>query len=99
MITFAILTRMTAAFADNLKASHVLKINPLLMFLGLWLGGLFWGVAGVMLATPVLVALKVIAEHIDGGHAILEFLGPETARVATRKSAGKFVVARPINER
>jgi predicted PurR-regulated permease PerM len=53
-----------------------LEINPLLIFLGLWLGGLFWGVAGVLLATPVLVALKVIAKHSTGGNAVLEFLGP-----------------------
>jgi predicted PurR-regulated permease PerM len=68
-----------------------LKINPLLIFLGLWLGGLFWGVAGVMLATPVLVALKVIAEHISGGRAILEFLGPNTAPLTSKKSLEKFV--------
>jgi predicted PurR-regulated permease PerM len=53
-----------------------LEINPLLIFLGLWLGGLFWGVAGVLLATPVLVALKVIAKHSANGNAVLEFLGP-----------------------
>ncbi len=53
-----------------------LEINPLLLFLGLWLGGLFWGVAGVLLATPVLVALKVIAKHSRDGRAVLDFLGP-----------------------
>jgi hypothetical protein len=37
---------------------------------------LFWGIAGVLLATPVLVALKVIAENVPGGRAALEFLGP-----------------------
>jgi predicted PurR-regulated permease PerM len=37
--------------------------NPLLIFLGLWFGGMFWGIAGVVLATPILVALKVIAEN------------------------------------
>jgi len=34
-----------------------------LIFLGLWFGGMFWGIAGVVLATPILVALKVIAEN------------------------------------
>ncbi len=53
-----------------------LQINPLLIFLGLWLGGLFWGIAGVLLATPLLVALKVIAENVPRGRAVLEFLGP-----------------------
>ena len=44
-----------------------------------------------MLATPVLVALKVIAEHVSGGRAILEFLGPNSAAAVTKKSLEKFV--------
>ena len=40
-----------------------LQLNPMLVFLGLWFGGLFWGIAGIVLATPTLVALKVIAKH------------------------------------
>ena len=52
-----------------------LKLNPLLIFLGLWFGGLFWGIAGVMLATPALVTLKVIAENAISGKSVVEFLG------------------------
>jgi len=37
---------------------------------------LFWGVAGIILATPALVALKVIAEHTKSGKSVVEFLGP-----------------------
>jgi predicted PurR-regulated permease PerM len=44
-----------------------LELNPLLVFFGLWLGGLFWGIAGIVLATPALVALKVIAENATSG--------------------------------
>ena len=53
-----------------------LEVNPLLIFLGLWFGGLFWGVAGIVLATPTLVALKVIAENSLHGDGMLQFLGP-----------------------
>jgi predicted PurR-regulated permease PerM len=53
-----------------------LQLNPMLVFLALWFGGLFWGVAGIILATPTLVALKVIAENATGGQPVLEFLGP-----------------------
>ena len=44
--------------------------------LALWFGGLFWGIAGIILATPSLVALKVVAEHTKDGKAMMEFLGP-----------------------
>jgi predicted PurR-regulated permease PerM len=85
------ITTIEGQIIQPLFVGRRLKINPLLIFLGLWLGGLFWGVAGVMLATPVLVALKVIAEHVSGGRAILEFLGPNSAASVTKKSLEKFV--------
>lgn len=53
-----------------------LKLNPMLVFLGLWFGGFFWGIPGIILATPTLVALKVIAENARAGKSILEFLSP-----------------------
>ena len=53
-----------------------LDVNPLLIFLGLWFGGVFWGIAGVILATPILVALKVIAENAVHGESMMQFLGP-----------------------
>jgi predicted PurR-regulated permease PerM len=52
------------------------EVNPLLIFLGLWFGGIFWGIAGVILATPILVALKVIAENAIHGESMMQFLGP-----------------------
>jgi predicted PurR-regulated permease PerM len=54
-----------------------LQLNPMLVFLSLWFGGLFWGIAGIILATPTLVALKVIAKRSEGGKPLLDFLSPE----------------------
>lgn len=63
-----------------------MELNPLLIFLGLWFGGLYWGIAGIILATPTLVALKVIAESTKRGKPMMEFLGPnnQTAGRDTR---------------
>jgi len=65
-----------------------LEVNPLLVFLGLWFGGMFWGIAGVILATPILVALKVIAENAVDGQSMLQFLGPNESASPPR-SLGK----------
>jgi predicted PurR-regulated permease PerM len=89
--TYLAIATIEGQIIQPLFVGRRLKINPLLIFLGLWLGGLFWGIAGVMLATPVLVALKVIAEHMSGGRAVLEFLGPNTAASVTKKSLEKLV--------
>jgi predicted PurR-regulated permease PerM len=68
-----------------------LDVNPLLIFLGLWFGGVFWGIAGVILATPILLALKVIAENALDGESMMQFLGPNDPSPARfdklRKSA------------
>lgn len=71
-----------------------LQLNPMLVFLALWFGGFFWGIAGIILATPALVALKVVATHFANGTQLLDFLSPHnddknTAR--TQKSASARV--------
>jgi predicted PurR-regulated permease PerM len=37
-----------------------LNLNPIVVLLAVWLGGWLWGVAGVLLALPMLLAVKVI---------------------------------------
>ena len=55
---------------------HRLELSPVMVFLALWFGGWFWGVAGVVIAVPGLVTLKVVAEHSEHGRPLLEFLSP-----------------------
>lgn len=74
-----------------------LEVNPLLIFLGLWFGGVFWGIAGVILATPILVALKVIAENAHHGKSMLQFLGPNDP--ADESASGFKRLVRPIKGR
>ena len=52
------------------------KLSPIIVFLSLWFGGWFWGVAGIVLAIPSLVALKVAAEHREHGAPLVAFLSP-----------------------
>ncbi|MDP9011788.1 MAG: AI-2E family transporter [Pseudomonadota bacterium] len=73
-----------------------LDVNPLLIFLALWFGGLFWGIPGVILATPALVALKVVAENAISGKAVLEFLGPNDQRPESNRGLGRLF--RPVRE-
>jgi predicted PurR-regulated permease PerM len=37
-----------------------LNLNPIVVLLAVWIGGWLWGVAGVLLALPMLLALKVV---------------------------------------
>jgi predicted PurR-regulated permease PerM len=77
--SFLGLVTVEGQIVQPLLVGKRLQLNPMLVFLGLWFGGLFWGVAGIILATPTLVALKVIAKRSQGGKPLLDFLSPEAS--------------------
>lgn len=82
-------------FVQPLLVGRRLQLNPVLVFLALWFGGFFWGIAGIILATPTLVAVKVVAAHCSSaGQQLLDFLSPhnddkEDAPAPTRVSASR----------
>jgi predicted PurR-regulated permease PerM len=74
--SFTALVTLEGQIVQPLLVGRRLAVNPLVVFLSLWFGGLFWGIPGILLATPTLVAIKAIAEHSARGGALLKFLGP-----------------------
>jgi predicted PurR-regulated permease PerM len=74
--SYLALATIEGQFVQPLLVGRRLRLNPMLVFLGLWFGGLFWGVAGIIMATPTLVALKVVAENARRGEPLVNFLGP-----------------------
>ena len=90
---FLALVTVEGQFVQPLLVGRRLQLNPMLVFLSLWFGGFFWGVAGVVLATPTLVALKVIAAHSRGGRPLLEFLSPHADDEATLAAPAQPVSA------
>jgi predicted PurR-regulated permease PerM len=74
--SYVLIALIEGQVAQPLLVGRRMEVNPLLIFLALWFGGLFWGIPGIVLATPALVALKVVAENTKSGKPLLEFLGP-----------------------
>jgi predicted PurR-regulated permease PerM len=74
--SYLALATLEGQIVQPLLVGRRLAVNPLVVFLSLWFGGLFWGIAGILLATPTLVAIKVVAAHSARGKPLLEFLGP-----------------------
>jgi predicted PurR-regulated permease PerM len=84
--SFLGLTILEGQVIQPLLVGSRLQLNPMLVFLALWFGGLFWGIAGIILATPALVALKVVAKHSAGGKPVADFLSrrePRSKRAAS----------------
>jgi predicted PurR-regulated permease PerM len=88
--TYVVIAGIEGQIAQPLLVGRRLEVNPLLIFLALWFGGLFWGIAGVILATPTLVALKVIAENATSGKAMMEFMGPNDQTAGRDKRLKRF---------
>ncbi len=88
--TYLLLAAIGGQIVQPLLVGRRLEVNPLLIFLALWFGGIFWGIAGVILATPTLVALKVIAEHASRGKAMMKFLGPNDQAATQENRLTRF---------
>jgi predicted PurR-regulated permease PerM len=54
--------------------SRLSRINPVVLFSGLLFFGWLWGAWGLLLAPPLLAVVKVIAERVEGMHAIAELM-------------------------
>jgi predicted PurR-regulated permease PerM len=42
------------------------KINPFVALIALLIGGIIWGVAGIVLAIPIAAILKLVFDHVEG---------------------------------
>jgi predicted PurR-regulated permease PerM len=80
--SFLALIALEGQVVQPLLVGRRLQLNPMLVFLALWFGGLFWGIAGIVLATPALAALKVAAENSSHGKPLVDFLSPEATAEA-----------------
>lgn len=78
--TYVALATIEGQIVQPLLVGRRLELSPIVVFLALWFGGWFWGIAGIALAIPTLVALKVAAEHSEHGAPLVEFLSPSTGR-------------------
>jgi predicted PurR-regulated permease PerM len=51
------------------------RMSPLVIFVGVLAFGWLWGVWGLLLGAPLLMATKVVCDHVDGLKPIGELLG------------------------
>ncbi len=70
------LATIEGQIVQPLVVGRRLELNPIMVFLALWFGGWFWGIAGIVIAIPTLVSLKVVAEQSRAGKPMQEFLSP-----------------------
>lgn len=73
---FIALHLIEGQLVQPLTVGRRLEVNALVLLLGVWFGYGFWGIPGILLATPALVALKVAAQNQPGWQVVQDFLAP-----------------------
>ncbi len=73
---FLVLHLIEGQIVQPLTVGRRFEVNALVILLAVWFGYGFWGIPGMLLATPALVALKVAAQYQPSWHTIRDFLTP-----------------------
>jgi len=53
-----------------------LPLNAVALFVGLLLWWYLWGIPGAILAVPMMVAMKIVCDHVERLAPVGAFLGP-----------------------
>ena len=80
--SFLALAAIEGHVVEPIFVGRRLDLNPIVVLVALWVGAWMWGITGMVVALPFLVATKVAASHSDNGGAIVRFLSPPRARAA-----------------
>jgi predicted PurR-regulated permease PerM len=78
--SFLALAAIEGHVVEPIFLGRRLDLNPIVVLLALWVGAWLWGIAGMVVALPLLVATKVAASHSDNGGPLVRFLSPLRGR-------------------
>jgi len=72
---FLVLVFIEGQLVQPYVVGRRLSLNPVMVFLAFLVLGWLWGIAGMFIAVPILVALKVFCDHVERFAPVGEFLG------------------------
>lgn len=76
-LVFVGLTLFEGQFLQPIIVGRRLALNPVVIFISFLVWGWLWGIAGLLIAVPLLVTIKICCEHLEPLAPIAEFLGRE----------------------
>lgn len=65
-VFFTVIQQLDSYFLTPKITGGMVQLSPLFTIMALLLGGMIWGVAGMLLFIPFIGVLKVIFDHVDG---------------------------------
>ncbi|MDP9292351.1 MAG: AI-2E family transporter, partial [Verrucomicrobiota bacterium] len=72
--TYLAIATLEGNFITPFILGKSLTINPIMIFIGLMFWGWMWGIAGALLAVPILATFKIFCDHIEPLAPVGEFL-------------------------
>ena len=72
--SYLILAGIEGNFITPLILGRSLTLNPIVILVALTFWGWMWGIAGMILAVPILVTFKIFCDHIEPMTPVAEFL-------------------------
>jgi predicted PurR-regulated permease PerM len=73
---FLLLNMIEANVVTPVLLGREFPLNAVAVFVGLLFWGFVWGVPGAILAVPMMVTLKIVADRVPSLRPLGEFLGP-----------------------
>jgi len=77
-LTFLTLTSLEGQFITPSILGRSMSMSPVLVFLSISIWGWMWGIMGVFLSIPILIAARMACERYDGLMPLGMILGAET---------------------
>ena len=74
-LVYLLLNTIEGNLVTPLILGRSLRLNPVAVFISIFFWGWIWGIPGAILAVPILVSLKIVADNVTTLEAIGEFLG------------------------
>jgi predicted PurR-regulated permease PerM len=70
-----VIATLVGYFVTTWMTGRIAKMNTAAIFVSLLFGGWLWGVWGLLLSIPIIVIVKVVAQHIEQLGPVAELLG------------------------
>ncbi len=76
-LIYVVIASLDGEIAQPFAYGATVRVNTVVLFVWVLLWAWLWGIAGLLVAVPILVALRICAEHIPALATWAEFLSPD----------------------
>lgn len=77
---FLVLNIIEGELLTTIVVGKYFTLNPIVVFLGILFWGWLWGVAGALIAVPILVSFRIFCMHVPALRPLCDLIGEEPGR-------------------